>query len=187
MLGIKLPARCRYYSFQLFELHPEVRAMRRDLGRRVGSHSVLEIGCGFGHNARRCQGPYLGLDPDADAVAEARRRNPDRRFGAPADAASEDAHTVLFCLVLHETEERKRLLIQAADLGAQRVLIYDFDPRLTGVDRLRVGLLEEQAIRSYWGFDPARVLEERGYVVASSGAVGSRICFWEFRSSALMG
>ena len=184
MFGIKLPARCRYYSFQLYELHPEVRAMRQDLGHRVGDHSVLEMGCGFGHNARRCQGPYLGVDPDADAVAEARRRNPTRSFGAPADADGEEPHTVLFCLVLHETEERERLLNQAADLGASRVLIYDFDPQLYGVDRLRVSFLEEQAIRSYWGFDPASALGERGYVLAKEGSVGTRVRFWEFWSTA---
>ena len=179
MLGIRLPTRYRYYSIQLFELHPEVRAMRRDLTHRLGDQSVLEIGCGFGANARRCRGPYLGVDPDADAVAEARRRNPDRRFGSPADAHEADAQTVLFCLVLHETEQREALLNQAADLAPARVLIYDFDPRLGGVNRLRVSLLEEQAIRSYWGFDPAGVLAGRGYSPTDGGSIGSRIRFWE--------
>lgn len=184
MLGIKLPARCRYYSHRLFDLHPEVRAMRRHLARRLGRQSVLEIGCGFGLNARLCQGPYLGLDPDAGAVSEARRRNPGLRFGGVEELASaREIHTVLFSLVLHETDQRAALLEQAAGLGARRVLIYDFDPRLTGLSRLRVTVLEESCIHSFWGFDPKEVLGRRGYALSEQGPIGARICWWEFVKS----
>lgn len=190
MLGIKLPARCRYYSHRLFELHPEVRAMRGHIARSVGRRSVLEIGCGFGENARRCQGEYLGLDPDAGVIAEARRRHPHRRFGLLPSVRRqgrpeplEDApssHTVLLCLVLHETEQREALLARVADLDAPRVLIYDFDPALTGASRRRVTFWEESCIHSYWGFDPARPLGETGYRLHGEGPMGPRIRFWQF-------
>ena len=179
MFGLKLPARCRYYSHRLFELHPEVRAMRRHLQGRVGTRGVLEIGCGFGLNAPRCSGPYVGLDPDAGAGAEARRRHPGRRFGDLDEVETAAQHTVLLCLVLHETEQREALLTRVAALDAPRVLIYDFDPGLTGLSRRRVTFWEERPIRSYWGFDPGEVLGRRGYTLADGGPIGPRIRWWE--------
>lgn len=179
VFGFKLPAALRARTVQLFELHPEVRRMRRHLSRRVGRHDVLEVGCGFGVNAALCQGPYLGIDPDREAIEQARRRLPGRRFGDTTELEP-GHHTLLLSLVLHETEQRRELLQQLARLEPRRLLIYDFDPRLRGLARLRVNLLEEQAIHSYWGFDAELLLRPLGYTLAEGGALGPRIRWWEF-------
>lgn len=179
---IPLPARFRYHLWQLWELHPEVRAMRRHLARRLGPHDVVELGCGFGDNAPRCQGAYLGLDLDRELLAEAARRHgsPHRRFAEHRQGAAEPAHTALLCLVLHEAKQREVLLHQAQQLALNRVLIYDFDPDLRGLSRLRVSLLEEPVISDYWGFDPAALLAKQGWTTSGGGNLRQRLRWWEF-------
>jgi len=152
----------------------------------VGDQSVLEVGCGFGFNAVLCTGPYLGMDIDAEMVGLARRLYPDHEFIAGSSAVlcrqsnpPQRFSTGLLSLILHEAEDRAALLREMTGLCG-RLVVCDFDPRMSMPRRLGVSLMEESSIASYWRFDPQTPLRERGWALAGTGPISPEFRWWEY-------
>ena len=158
--------------------------MRAHLSRLTGVRSVVEAGCGFGFNAEYCAGMYTGLDLDAGVIKDARR---DRTGGTflVADAVDPDVeprpfHTALLCLLLHEVEPRGPLLEAMAGRARERLLIYDYDPGLPALSRLRLSLFEPPALESYWALDLPREVAPLGFRLVQSEAIAGQFRCWEF-------
>ena len=188
---MKYPTSLRYLAAKAWELDGEVKRLRRHLAAEMQRSfdgqppSVVEVGCGFGTNADACPGQYLGLELDRGMVRVARRRFSGRRgvrfarvdaaryMGGPFD-------TGLLCLALHEADDRGGVLRNLTTIVQRRLVIYDFDPHLRGINRWRVARAETGEMDHYWGFDAAAVLAPHGFWLDRQQPVSSRLRFWRF-------
>ncbi len=184
MRHFKPPIRARLLAARVFERGAGVRSLRRQVQRLVADDDVVEVGCGFGFNARLCRGGYLGVDLDTEMVRVARRLNPGREFlpGGPAIVSGRFA-TGLLSLTLHEANDRTAIL-RAMGALCPRLVICDYDPRMRLVRRLATSLMEEEVIGSYWGFDLQSTLDEFGWTLTGTGPIGTEYRWWEYRCGA---
>lgn len=180
----------RNLAAKLFERDRAVRALRAHLSHLAGARSIIEAGCGFGFNADHCGGVYTGLDLEAGVVKRARR---DRGRGTflVADAADPTVeprpyHTALLCLLLHEVDARGPLLTAMAGRARERLLIYDYDPALPALARLRLSLLEPPALESYWALNLPREVAALGFRLVHSEAIAGQFRCWEFMRDGLL-
>lgn len=181
---IPRPIWARRLAARMFERDRAVRRLRRHLSARAGAQSVIEAGCGFGFNADQCAGSYTGLDLDPDVVLVARRA---RRGGTflVADAVDPEVeprprHTALLCLLLHEVEPRGPLLAAMASRARERLLVYDYDPALGALERIKLRLMEPPAIESYWDLDLPGEVAPLGFRLLNTESIGGQFRCWEF-------
>jgi hypothetical protein len=161
-----------------------VREMRAHLSRRAGAQSIIEAGCGFGFNADHCAGSYTGLDMNAGVVKAARQHHARGTF-LVADAVNPEVepkprHTALLCLLLHEVEPRGPLLAAMANRAQERLLVYDYNPRLGTLDRLRLSMLEPPSLESYWSLNLPKEAAALGFRLTISEAIGGQFRCWDF-------
>ncbi len=184
MVRLAKPTWARFMAARLFERDRNVALMRSHLAARVGAASVVEAGCGFGFNAPNCAGEYLGLDVDSSAIRLARAEQPRGTF-LMADATEpavelRPRHTALLCLLLHEVAHRQPLIQAMAAMARERVLIYDYDPALPFLGRLRLSFWEPPALKSYWDLDLPGELSTLGFRLLETNVPAPTFRFWEF-------
>ena len=179
-----LPCSVRAAASSFRERSVKVREARQGIARALGDDPVVEIGCGFGANARYCRGPYLGLDVDEAALRVARKRHPGRDFlhESVGDGPLESIPpwTVLLCAVLHEIQDREHMLTVLSERGHRRILVCDFDPDLGGWLRLWMRVFEPGAA-TYWGNDPVASLRRSGWIVSESRLTPA-LMIWDARA-----
>ena len=178
------PPWARHLAARLFERDRAVRRLRAHFSRMAGARSVIEAGCGFGFNADHCAGSYTGLDLDSTVVKVARRV---RRRGTflVADAANPSVeprsrHTALLCLLLHEVDPRSPLLAAMAGRAQERLLIYDYDPALGALARLKLAAMEPPSIESYWTLNLPREVAPLGFRLMRSESIEGQFRCWDF-------
>lgn len=180
-----MPLVLRRWIHDLQEKRRIVREARSSIAALVGDVPVIEVGCGFGPNAKYCKGPYLGIDIDQDAIREARRRYPTRDFLCGDITTVKDVarnyHTVLFCAVLHEMPDYAAVLETCWNAGISRIIVCDYDPALRGWLRLWMDLFEPD-IRRWWGLQPRLLLPESEWSL-STERVSRSLLSWEFRKT----
>lgn len=181
---IPRPIWARLLAARLFERDAGVRRVRAHLAARVGDSSVVEAGCGFGFNAARCPGDYVGLDPDPGVIHVARREQPEKTFlvADPADPEVEPQprHTALLCLVLHELEQRRPLLQAMTARARERVLVYDYDPQMGMLSQLNLKLWEPASFASWLSYDLAAEMAPLGFRLVHTDAPAPTFRCWEF-------
>ncbi len=157
-----------------------VREARTRIAELVGSQGVLEIGCGFGPNADYCLGPYVGIDIDPEAIQEAQRRHPTKRFLC----ARFDSHikelkgleTILLCAVLHEMPDRNDVLHRLMKSEIRRIVICDYNPNLRGWLRWWMAVLEPEA-KHWWHCDPVAVFPASEWSI-EGGQLTPSLLWW---------
>lgn len=177
-----LPMFLRRKLYDLQEKRRIVCEARSRIGKLVGNDPVIEIGCGFGPNAKYCKGPYLGIDISPDAIREAKRRYPIKDFLC-GDVETIKSHLsgysiVLFSAVLHEISDYEGTLSIVAGAGFNRILICDYDPELHGWLRIWMNIFEPHAKR-WWGCQPDMLLPESEWSV-QKGQITNSLLWWEF-------
>lgn len=105
-------------------------------------HSLLEIGCGEGHQSRHLAtlcGQLYGLDVSARAVKRARRRCPDGRFAAgdPFVFGFADAPAVFdlaaACEMIYYVKDVPRFIARLSELGRACLVTY-YDGQAPALD-----------------------------------------------------
>ena len=178
-----LPMSLRRRIHDLNEKRRVVREARSRIFELVGDGPVVEIGCGFGANSEYCEGSYIGIDVDPDAIREAKRRHPTKHFvcgdmTAGKEMASRDS-TVLFCAVLHEMPDPAAVLNTCDSASIQRIVVCDYDPELRGWLRLWMDLFEPDA-KEWWDIQPRSLLPESEWSLRS-GRISRSVLWWEFK------
>lgn len=177
-----LPLWLRRRIHDLQEKRAIVRRARSRIGELIGDDRVIEIGCGFGPNAAACRGNYLGIDMNPEAVREAQRRYPAKKFlcgdVTSITSAASGYDTVLFCAVLHEIPDPKSALETVIHAGIRRILICDYDPELRGWLRLWMNIFEPDA-RNWWGCRPELLVPEPAWSVRK-GHLTRALLWWDF-------
>ena len=187
----RFPTWLRLLNSRFFEFGKDARELRASVREeiRVRPGLLVEIGCGFGINARLREGDYLGLDPDPRVIEAARQRNPGRRFetldGADLGLPDGSAAVALFVLTLHETprEDMERVLAEARRV-AKNVLVFDYNTRLAGLSGLWIRLNERADFRDYLAFDIAGTMERAGWRLAADQKINRTFHKWVFSKGA---
>ncbi len=180
----RLPIRLRPLD-RLFERGPRIRALRRQVADLVGDDAVLEVGCGRGRNADACAEGYLGIDIDAEAIADAERCHPLRRFRVWDVVAQGplpgEFDTLLLCLTVHEVDRPARLFEEVLGMPRRRVLVVDYDPALGGWLRLREGALEMGRLGRFGRLDLVGIHQRRGWRLHGTAPFADMYRWWDFR------
>jgi SAM-dependent methyltransferase len=179
-----LPFRLRPVD-RLFERGKRMRALRLQVAELVGEDVVLEVGCGRGRNAAACADGYLGIDVDAEAIADAQRDVPHRRF-LVWDLVAQgpvpgEFDTLLLSMTVHELGVAERVLEEVLSVPRRRVLVVDYDPALGGWLRLREGALEMGKLGRFGRLDLVGIHQRRGWRLHGTAPFADMFRWWEFR------
>ncbi len=184
----RFPTWLRLINSAFFELGSDARGLRGAVAREIGVRPglLVEVGCGFGINARFRKMDYLGLDPDPRVIEAARKRNPGKRFdtlqGTDLPLADRSAADVLFVLTLHETPQRdvETMLAEARRVAQNDVLIFDFNTHLSGLSGFWIRLNEGADFGDYLAFDLVDEMEKAGWRLAADQKINRSFHKWVF-------